>query len=347
MTSISLEQVAKLPAGKATPGLSHISWIVWIDRTGLPAWQIVITSFLALVIVGIVSLVLNRVPDPNMYSNVIAFVAIICFFMLLYISLGRGWYSDLRQLIDFDSSLAVFLPRLEPSKQIVRVEVLTAAVCSFINLYFFQPTDLYQEFTMLIFVSSYFFLEYLFIVLSLDILVRQLAILYKITNSIRIDLLQPEFYSLLGNVMLRFLKLYIFGICVITFSFNIFIEGKLDSSNMILGIMPYCIPGLFMLGLYMIPYNHFKRRMRMAKSVELNHVIRGIKGDEAHLNSSLVGQDASKLTVVDLLYYEERIRNIKEWPFTDRIRSMIFFGVLPPLTWVIAALIEIFIESVI
>lgn len=81
--------------------------------------------------------------------------------------------------------------------------------------------------------------------------------------------------------------------------------------------------------------------------MELNHINRAINGDKAHLSSSLIGDDADQLTKVDMLYYEARIREIKEWPFTDRIRSMLFFGVLPPLTWVIAALIEIFIESVI
>ena len=50
MTSLTVDEVAKLPSGKATPGLSHIPLIVWIDRTGLPAWQIVLTSFLFLVI---------------------------------------------------------------------------------------------------------------------------------------------------------------------------------------------------------------------------------------------------------------------------------------------------------
>ena len=45
------------------------------------------------------------------------------------------------------------------------------------------------------------------------------------------------------------------------------------------------------------------------------------------------------------MYYEDRISKIKELPFTDRIHDVLLFGVLPPLTWVIAALIEIFIES--
>ncbi|MFT7688799.1 MAG: hypothetical protein ACI9FB_004164 [Candidatus Azotimanducaceae bacterium] len=347
MTSLSVDRIAEIPSGKATPGLSHVNWLVWIDRSGLPAWQIALTSFLILVIVGIITLILNRVPNPNMYSNVIAFVAIICFFLLLYLSLGRGWHADLKELINFDPSLAALLQFLEPSKQIARIEIVLAGICAFINVNFFGPPENNFGSAMFIFVLSYYFLEYLFIIFSMDILARQLGILFKITNSIRIDLLQPDFYSLLGNVMLRFLKLYIFGICVITFSFNIFVDGNLDSGNMLVSLMPFCLPGLIMLGLYMIPYNQFKRRMRITKSIELNHITRAINGDLEHLNSSLISKDASKLTMVDLLYYEDRIKNIKEWPFTDRIRSMIFFGVLPPLTWVIAALIEIFIESVI
>ena len=72
MDDLSIEKLTEIP-NEATPGLSHISWLVWIDRTGLPAWQIGITSFLILVIVGISTLILTRVPDPSMYSKVIAF----------------------------------------------------------------------------------------------------------------------------------------------------------------------------------------------------------------------------------------------------------------------------------
>jgi len=346
LTQLTIDQVSEA-RDTATPGLSHLRFLVWIDRTGLPEWQIAITSFLILVIFGIVTLVLNRIPNPAMYSNVIAFVAIITFFQLFYLRMGRGWQKDLKALIEFDSSLTSVLTILEPTRRIVSVEVILIIFCALININLLGLEERDRDLTFSAFVTLYYSFQYLFVIFSIDIVIRQLIMLYRIADQIRIDLLQSDVYTILGNVMLRFIKLYIFGICVMTFSLNIFVEGKVETGQMILELLPYILPGVLVLGLLLIPYNHFKNRMRIAKALELNHIQRAINGDKAHLSSSLIGRDADKLTMVDLLYYEDKIRKIKEWPFTDRIRSMLFFGVLPPLTWVIAALIEIFIESII
>jgi hypothetical protein len=70
-----------------------------------------------------------------------------------------------------------------------------------------------------------------------------------------------------------------------------------------------------------------------------------LKGNRESLKDSLIGHDREKITTVDLLYYQDRIQKVREWPFTDRLRALVLFGVLPPLTWVIAAIIEIAIES--
>ncbi|MBL4681857.1 MAG: hypothetical protein JKY88_14190 [Pseudomonadales bacterium] len=347
MTELIIDQ-AREARDTATPGLSHLRFLVWIDRTGLPEWQIAVTSFLILVIFGIVNLVLNRIPNPAMYSNVIAFVAIITFFQLFYFRMGRGWQKDLKALIEFDSSLTSVLTILEPTRRVVGVEVVLIVICALINsILLFGAVEGDRDLTFSAFVTLYYSFQYLFVILSIDIVIRQLIMLYRIADQIKIDLLQSDAYTILGNVMLRFIKLYIFGICVITFSLNIFVEGKMGTGQMMLELLPFILPGVLVLGSLLIPYNHFKNRMRIAKTLELNHIQRAINGDKAHLSSSLIGRDADKLTLVDLLYYEDKIRKIKEWPFTDRIRSMLFFGVLPPLTWVIAALIEIFIESVI
>lgn len=84
--------------------------------------------------------------------------------------------------------------------------------------------------------------------------------------------------------------------------------------------------------------------MRSRKSQELNCVSAALDGNLRALDHSLLKDELSP-SKIDLLYYQDRIRSIKEWPFTDRIRALVLFGILPPLTWVVAALIEIYIES--
>ncbi|MDG1207428.1 MAG: hypothetical protein P8N51_18815, partial [Pseudomonadales bacterium] len=47
----------------ATPGLTHSKLLVWLDQTGLPAWQIGVTSFFILSVIGILVLVASSYPD--------------------------------------------------------------------------------------------------------------------------------------------------------------------------------------------------------------------------------------------------------------------------------------------
>ena len=46
------------------------------------------------------------------------------------------------------------------------------------------------------------------------------------------------------------------------------------------------------------------------------------------------------------MYYEDRVKNIWEWPIEAHIRRLVIFGLLPPLTWVLAAAVEVVFESV-
>ena len=45
------------------------------------------------------------------------------------------------------------------------------------------------------------------------------------------------------------------------------------------------------------------------------------------------------------MYYEDRIKAIWEWPFELHVRRLVIFGLLPPLTWVLAAGVEVVFEA--
>ena len=138
--------------------------------------------------------------------------------------------------------------------------------------------------------------------------------------------------------------LYIFGLCIISLSYIVFTEGALSVQEMLLIMMPWYLPGLVIISAYLVPYNHFKKRMRSAKQQELNSVAAALGGNLSALEQTRLSTEPG-LSKIDLLYYQDRISAVKEWPFTDRIRALVLFGILPPLTWVIAAFIEISIES--
>ncbi len=315
-----------------------------LDRTGLSHWLLGFGAFLTLTVAAIIMLIVVRYPDPDMYRNSIAFTAISSFFLILYLAMGRGWHRDLLQFLSFDHNLEQEISVIEPGNRTIVVELLVAAVCVYVNLQLNDRVNIWHSNLLFGGISFFFYMQWVLIVFSIDVVLRQLVCLVRIADKIQIDLLNAEFYSTLANAMVRLVGLYIFGLCILSLSYIAYTEGELGPGEMLLLMMPWYLPGLIIISLYIIPFNRFKARMHSKKMQELNAINAALAGNfKALKNSLLLGEDHP--SKIDLLIYRDRIRAIKEWPFTDRIRALVLFGILPPLTWVIAALIEILIEG--
>lgn len=328
----------------ATPGLTHTRLLTWLDRTGLPPWFLGLGCFITMTLLAFAMLIIVRSPDPNTYKNSVAFVALISFFLIFYFRMGRGWHEDLLRFLEFDASLRSTLRLLEPGRKIVILEVIIAGISAYVAL---TLNDMAEDRPPLFWatVSLFFFLEWATIIFCVDIVIRQLVALIQIAKIIRIDLLETEFYATLANVMIRFVGLYILGLCVITMNLLVFTEGEIGGTQILIQLMPWYLPGFLLMSLYMIPYNIFRKRIGVLKALELNRISEALKGNYELMKDSLVADDVSRLTRIDLMYYQGLIRGVREWPFTTRLRSLVLFGILPPLTWVIAAFIEIMIEG--
>lgn len=315
-----------------------------LDRTGLSHWLLGFGSFLTLTIVAIVNLIIVGYPDPDMYKNSIAFTAIISFFLVFYIAMGRGWHADVLHFLDFDQNIEPALAIIKPGSRWVLFELVVVVLCVTINVQINDSIDFGYSTYFLVTICFFYGIQWVLIVLCVDVILRQLICLMRIIAIIRVDLLHADFYSTLANSMVRHVGLYIFGVCIISLSYIVFTEGELSVGEMMLIMMPWYLPGLIIISLYIIPFNHFKKRMRSRKMQELNSITAALGGNMKALGQTLL-KDEANVSKIDLLYYQDRISAIREWPFTDRIRALVLFGILPPLTWVIAALIEILIES--
>ncbi len=341
MTDLVTEE---MPTDVRTPGLTHLWLLEAIDRTGLSHWLLGLGCFLILTITAFIILILQRYPDPAMYQNGVAFSAICSFFLTFYFGMGRGWYQDMLEFVRFDQSLVILTTLVEPSRAVVFLEMLLVAFCVYININLNSTIPWDYSTILTVTLIFYYCIQWVLIILCIDIILRELIALMKIVRKIRIDLLASDFYSNLANVMVRHVGLYIFGVCIISLSYIVFTEGELSAGEMMVVMMPWYLPGLFIISLYLIPFNLFRKRMRSRKSQELSSVTAALNGNVDALEQTLLAGETSP-SKIDLMYYRDRIGAIKEWPFTDRIRALVLFGILPPLTWVIAALIEIFIEG--
>ena len=315
-----------------------------LDRTGLSHWLLGFGSFLTLTLVAIINLIIVGYPDPGMYQDSIAYTAIISFFLVFYFAMGRGWHADVLKFLAFDRNIEPVLSIIRPGPQMIRIELAVVVLCVIINVQINTTIDFSYSTYFFISICIFYGIQWVLIVLCVDVLLRQLICLMRIIQVIRIDLLHAQIYSNLANSMVRHIGLYIFGLCIISLSYIVFTEGALTVGEMLLVMMPWYLPGLIIIILYIIPYHQFMKRMRSTKQQELNSVTSALGGNMRALDQTLL-KDEATVSKIDLLYYRDRITAIREWPFTDRIRALVLFGILPPLTWVIAALIEILIES--
>ncbi len=317
-----------------------------LDSSGLSHWLLGLGAFLVLTLAAFVLLIVVGYPDPGIYANVVAFAAISGFLVVFYFGMGRGWYRDMLIWLDFDQSLEPQMSTIVPSRRMILLEAIFAAFCVFVNLQVNDAIDLDYSNLMFASIAMFYAIQWLLIVFCIDIVLRQLIVLMRVVQSIRIDLLSAEFYSTLANVLVRHMGLYIFGVCIISLSHIVYTDGALSPGEMLLVMMPWYLPGLIIISLYIIPFNLFRKRMRSKKQQELSSVAAALKGNLEALEHSLLSGE-SHPSKIDLLFYRDHIQAIREWPFTDRIRALVLFGILPPLTWVIAALIEIMIEGAI
>jgi hypothetical protein len=97
----------------------------------------------------------------------------------------------------------------------------------------------------------------------------------------------------------------------------------------------------------LIPLFAMKSRIAVAKTMEISFIRQAIDGNLQNVSLSQFGERLKEFSPGELMYYEDRIKAIWEWPIEAQIRRLIIFGLLPPLTWVLAAVVEVMFETMI
>ena len=73
---------------------------------------------------------------------------------------------------------------------------------------------------------------------------------------------------------------------------------------------------------------------------ELNAINRAISGDLSSLKDTAIAKRAEECSLADLLSYRGFVESVWEWPMSTQVTGLVFFGLLPPLSWVMAASVE-------
>ena len=102
-----------------------------------------------------------------------------------------------------------------------------------------------------------------------------------------------------------------------------------------------------LLGLHHLsPLFVIRTRVAEVKQREIALVRRAVRGERDALAESQIAHIAGEFSAPDLLAYETRIQGCREWPIEGAVQRILFYVLLPPVAWVLAALVERMLDVV-
>ena len=331
--------------GPYTPA-SHLPWLRWLDQTELPAPVIAFIFFLLYI-----PFYDFRGISPQLPLEGGAFPPACALTLMFFLLLTRGAFNDLSQLIKLDKINVHHITAIAPSKRAAWIELAFGIGIGLERVYsqlkFASKGDPSVSQLMDPVATVIALTIVIYTVLQIHLLMfclRQAMVFRRVAKDYRVDLLTPELNSSIANPLIRFFALGFVGISFGVLIFELVpyasLQRRVLEATFFAGFIWFLL-----LTLSTTPLFIMKSRISLAKKMEINLIRTVLRGETTNVNDSQFGERLATFSPADLMYYEDRINAIWEWPFEAQIRRFIFFGLLPPLTWVLAALVEIFFET--
>jgi hypothetical protein len=117
-----------------------------------------------------------------------------------------------------------------------------------------------------------------------------------------------------------------------------------DDPNVSADLLPLLLIMAFILMAVLLPYVYpvwiLRNRIRDKKLAEMGQITRSLRGDKEAVKTMNIHALDAPTTAADLLTHRMFLDSLWEWPIASHMQKLILFGLLPPLTWVVAAMIE-------
>ncbi len=333
--------------GERFTPLIHMPWLRWLDQTELPA--IAAGAMLLAVFIPFYS---YNALTPQTPLNASVFPPAAALSLTILLVLTRGACRDLTQLLSANKISVEVLQKLAAGPRWALVELLAGVLIGLERLYTQITYVGHGSFNL----SAIMNLDGVAVGLSiliytivqvhlLGFCIRQVFVFRQIAASFKVDLLTPELNTALSNPLIRFIVVGLiaasFAVIVLQLAPFASQQSRIVEAALIAGFI-----WIVLLVISFLPLLTLKSRIAVAKTLEINVIRRALRGDFSGAQNSQFGQRLQDFSPADLMFYEDRIRNIWEWPIEGQIRQLVIFGLLPPVTWVLAAGVEIIFESV-
>jgi hypothetical protein len=290
---------------------------------------------------------------PRMPLQGAAFPPALALALMFLIQLTRGANNDLRQLVLSGKIDQEVLVSLAAGRNAARIELALGILIGADRVYSQVNFDQGVQHTLSNMLSpsvlAVCFSIIAYTVVQVHLLtfcVRQVIVFRRIASTFEVDLMVPELHNAMSNPLIRFI---VVGLIAVSFGLLVYeiIPYVSLQRRVLSGALIALLVWLILIIVSLIPLFILKSRIAVAKSMEINAIRQVMSGDPSGAKFSRFGPRLAEFSPADLMFYEDRVKNVWEWPFEAHIRRLVIFGLLPPLTWVLAAAVEVVFETLI
>lgn len=345
----------------ATIGLQGIWGLEQIDRTGIASFKLLIllvivsdtTGLLLAMVVGPVaedSVFASYYTERVVWMTLLGMSGTVGLIVALNIWLARTTEADVRTLSSkggLENCVQLLKPRAAIFLPIVVAFTLFMALASPLLASQRLETSLIDAIQA--FVAAGLPLQILLFLLwplvgvclglGLAIGVTQIISLTKVAKDIEIDLFQLPDYARLASPTIRVIILVLIVSSILPIFMFLVDDPTITAQLTKLMIVVWLIilPALVA---WWYPVFILRNRIRQKKTEELEAVLQAIQGNDAALHNSCIPMRGREVSTADLLSHQMFIESRWEWPIASHVQKLVLFGLLPPATWVLAAMIE-------
>lgn len=173
---------------------------------------------------------------------------------------------------------------------------------------------------------------------------RQIQLFDKWANEFNVDLMHTDECQVFTLQPMRYLL-----ITVIYASLNIIVYQVLSALGMGEQAFQGQMPLVVLMMVCCIPFIHpvrvIRDRVAEIKQREIDAVRTALTGDRSSLDNSQIAHISDEFSAPDLMMYEQYVKDIWEWPIQGYVQRLLLYVLLPPLAWVLAALVEQIVDA--
>jgi hypothetical protein len=171
------------------------------------------------------------------------------------------------------------------------------------------------------------------------IIIGQVTSLAHAARHIKIDFLQLSDYAAIANPGVRLFLCLVLILSLLPLAV-LYVDDPTNTANMMRFSLVFAFVATVMLLPYTYPVWILRNRIRDKKIAEMGQITLALRGDKVAVKTIVIRGLGTPTTTADLLTHQMFLESRWEWPIASHVQKLILFGLLPPLTWMLAAMIE-------